>query len=1431
MAYRHKFRSTITDSSNPNVASSSEWNEDHDDTSSVLYYGADPTGTIDSTAAIVAAFAANNSVLFPDGEYITTARLELKSGLHIRTESRGGAVLKPTTAVTNACIIGLSGDAVDGVTIEGLTIDGANSTMGPIATPRPWASSGLNGIQLSNATNFTIKGCKVINCKQVAIQVLGSKYGTITDNTIIGAMNTSIGVDNGCQFITIDSNRISDMTAFGIHIGNDYDEVAPIDASLIPSSDCTVSNNIIDAQGGGDSIGITPHCVRIAVVGNICYGPTADNCISLSGDDCTCIGNTCLDAVIYGIGVLGTNCTIEGNVVKRAGAHGIFIDGTGDIQNTTAMRATITGNTVSECQYSGITTNEADDVTISGNLCFDNNQFGGPYARAGIYLRDASGIVVTGNRCFDTQTPKTQSYGLLAEYGATATLTGNDFSGNLIGTMSGIPEGTSDTTSVSAYGATGTGATDDTVAIEAAIAANAGGEVFFPSGHYLVTSTITIPDNTSLRGTGDGPTNSTIVWTGTGFAFISDTSATQKRVNIEGLRIECDGTNSGILLGEDETADYPGIMVVKNASVTGLAAGQIGIKLSNVSSLTMDNVTIGHGSTGGTGLLIWADAINTGVFNISNCGLGRVPVTGPEYADGTDIGCQIDGPAAIDSIAFNGCYFGGRIAESIGRYGPVRSLTHNACHYECRDTNAIEIHQMLGGGWFGCNIGGLSTCDTAFAFKDTVCDVSFVGNVVSSIMTNVYLKQEYNCCETWETDYYYREYDRVYPTTPNSRSYRCITPHTSDTEPTWSTGGPGSTPAGTDGAKWVESTLPETTVNECVLQAANITGNGSPAQFAGTWTGQDNYRFDDGKFRVDEVVANEGVFFGYDAVKIVAGQGTPEGVHAFAKGSLYLDNTTGYTYRKTTTIAAGNTGWKLLTEKSVAHYSSVQAAITAMNAGDTLNFEPIEYSATNLTFKAGVRYVGYGTTIKQTAATNDHLIEALNAAGIVIEGITFDAEGQTAECDVLHFDGCDDLVLRDVRVLNGYGYETSTDGAAVWMTACDNLLFDNCHVHDTKYNAVYLYDCDSPKVIGGDYSDNGLTYLAENGITVVEGYAGFSTRLSPNALLTGVTANRCGSCGISLNGQNNQAIGCIANDSDNGHGINIGHGTTLASNASGSSVIGGQFNNNHIYGISILGGAGNGYSQDGVIVSGAKAKGNGVKNVYTYYANGCSIDGLLELDGDFGATYPLTEIHLETAIASGDTMSGSGVIYADATPTDYPTSGLLKIGSEEFTYTAKSGDTFTGVTRAANSTSAADHAIADHIEGWHTTVRTLKSGIIPAGQLGERGGVFIKASGTKSGTSGNKMVRLVFGSHTLITYTATTADNWYVEAEVVNVTATAQRVTARFFSGTALVAMESMGIDENTANAITISLQAQAETEKEWVTSRMWMVESIPDRY
>ena len=93
---------------------------------------------------------------------------------------------------------------------------------------------------------------------------------------------------------------------------------------------------------------------------------------------------------------------------------------------------------------------------------------------------------------------------------------------------------------------------------------------------------------------------------------------------------------------------------------------------------------------------------------------------------------------------------------------------------------------------------------------------------------------------------------------------------------------------------------------------------------------------------------------------------------------------------------------------------------------------------------------------------------------------------------------------------------------------------------------------------------------------------------------------------------------------------------------------------------------------------------------FTYTGkSGNTLTGVLRAREDSTAADHADGVAVTQVIGSTDTMAGSGVIKADTT--NFAASGSIKIGNEFFTYTGKTGTTFTGVTRAASSTTAAVH--------------------------------------------------------------------------------------------------------------------------------------------
>jgi flagellin len=93
---------------------------------------------------------------------------------------------------------------------------------------------------------------------------------------------------------------------------------------------------------------------------------------------------------------------------------------------------------------------------------------------------------------------------------------------------------------------------------------------------------------------------------------------------------------------------------------------------------------------------------------------------------------------------------------------------------------------------------------------------------------------------------------------------------------------------------------------------------------------------------------------------------------------------------------------------------------------------------------------------------------------------------------------------------------------------------------------------------------------------------------------------------------------------------------------------------------------------------------------YTSVTNSTTLAGVARAAESTTAANHADGIAVKFVIGTGDTMSGSGVITVGST-TGFDSAGAIKIGNEFFTYTGTTSTTFTGVTRAVSSTTAAQY--------------------------------------------------------------------------------------------------------------------------------------------
>ena len=124
---------------------------------------------------------------------------------------------------------------------------------------------------------------------------------------------------------------------------------------------------------------------------------------------------------------------------------------------------------------------------------------------------------------------------------------------------------------------------------------------------------------------------------------------------------------------------------------------------------------------------------------------------------------------------------------------------------------------------------------------------------------------------------------------------------------------------------------------------------------------------------------------------------------------------------------------------------------------------------------------------------------------------------------------------------------------------------------------------------------------------------------------------------------------------------------------------------------------------------------------YTSVTNATTLAGVSRAAESTTAADHADSANVKFVIGTGDTMSGSGVITVGST-TGFDTAGAIKIGNEFFTYTGTTGTTFTGVTRAVSSTTAAQYdqttAVTQALSPTATTINVASTtGYPEAGTL------------------------------------------------------------------------------------------------------------------
>lgn len=361
------------------------------------------------------------AVFIPRGTYTITQQLTPQAGVLIYGEGNLTKIVCGNSFGFNPAI----NIAHDDVTLRDFLIDGNKANQAADLTTVDFvgaargAALGVHSINANGygihagpgSTDIRFEHCIIESPRDEGIEFQGASRGAIIGNTVLNAGKNGIYVWGN----TAAGHTCSDVTITGNEVYN-----ASSGASGYAG---------IRADDGATNITITGN--------NVIAGGTAANGISVVGQTATptihttITGNT-IDGVT-GHGIIASACrmaSIQGNTVRNAGLCGIFA-------STLAPGLSISGNTVSGSQRSGIAVLDVTDFTITGNVCKNNGQ---DQAQTnyyhGITLWQSTGTVDKGviahNRCFDDQVTKTQQYGIrtLNTIGASVVIGPNILDGN-----------------------------------------------------------------------------------------------------------------------------------------------------------------------------------------------------------------------------------------------------------------------------------------------------------------------------------------------------------------------------------------------------------------------------------------------------------------------------------------------------------------------------------------------------------------------------------------------------------------------------------------------------------------------------------------------------------------------------------------------------------------------------------------------------------------------------------------------------------------------------------------------------------------------------------------------------------------------------------------------------------------------------------------
>ena len=239
------------------------------DVANVLDFGADPTGTTNSSAAFTNAFATGKTVFAPKGLYLVND-VCVPGSQNLTGEGKDLTILRAGANCTNAVVYANNPFSI----VSDLTIDGNSGVYTAVGFLSDGAST-----EYANF-NQTLNNLVVKNCSSYGIRTKGGNAFTLTNSYITNCVGTLLYLDSAFKhYISdnifelsasrgidiIDTSRPGSLAASGGTISNNWFEDLTADFCIVSNAynefiknnkvNTTVTTTaVINIQAGSDSV-------------------------------------------------------------------------------------------------------------------------------------------------------------------------------------------------------------------------------------------------------------------------------------------------------------------------------------------------------------------------------------------------------------------------------------------------------------------------------------------------------------------------------------------------------------------------------------------------------------------------------------------------------------------------------------------------------------------------------------------------------------------------------------------------------------------------------------------------------------------------------------------------------------------------------------------------------------------------------------------------------------------------------------------------------------------------------------------------------------------------------------------------------------------------------------------------------------------------